>query len=170
VKAHLDPPDYGPWPNLYGKGKVFPARVDPYRPPRRRGDRPSPAWPVWQGGFRMTTFALNAGPLAAAGGSPLGYLDERADSSVSTLPLGRGRVVFFADSFDDADAAADDIARLMLTGAWDGEWRKIRVRSALVTSRGAPLALAPVPRGSDVIVFGERHDDVAPILRKAPEN
>ncbi len=170
ARAHLDPPDYGPWPNLYGKGKVFPAGVDPYRPPRRRGDGPSPAWPVWQGGFRMTTFALNAGPLAAAGGTPLGYLDGRADSSVSTLPLGRGRVVFFADSFDDADAAADDIARLMLTGAWDGDWRAVRVRSALVTSHGTPLALAPVPPGSDVIVFGARHDDVAPILRKAPEN
>lgn len=154
---NLAPPDYSKWPRLYAQGSVFPPRVNVVTPPVTRGRTPAEFWRVWRGEFDRTTFATNTGPLLKLGGYPLGFIDARVNSSVSVIPVGRGRVVFFADAFADPAEGASLIAQLLFTGVWY-QPTHLREYDGTLTASGPPMTLAGTKAGDRIAVFGDGSD------------
>ncbi|MFI5388529.1 MAG: hypothetical protein ACHQY2_02330 [Candidatus Eremiobacterales bacterium] len=140
------------WPQLYSSSGPLDAhdRVD--SPPLHHGTIEAPLDRATGLTYDATPFDVDARRLGAIGGAPLAYIDSVDDSSVSQLPIGRGRVVIFGDAFADEMDAAREIAQVVATGAWFAP-RDVRVVASLDSSR--IRASIDVPRGHHVFAFGE---------------
>jgi len=148
-------PDYSQWRQLYGGGRtIFPPTVNIFYPPVTHGTIAVPSLPASQIDFDRTTYPLNVGPLLAAGGRSLAYIDERDNSSVSSLPIGRGTLIFFADAFDDEIFAAQTLAQLLFTQAWAPRSR-IAATAGQLSPGTPPMSIGPLAGGDSVAVFGE---------------
>jgi len=147
------------WRQLYGSGafSIFPTHVNVYAPPVDHGEDVVTAWYASRIEFDRTTFPLNTGPLVKAGGRPLTYVDAHYNSSVSTIPYGRGTIVFFADTFNDEIHAARSIAQLLFTTAWFRP-EQLSVSDGQVTDGGAPLETEILRPESSFIVFGDQFE------------
>ena len=144
-------PDVSAWPQLFApRGPIF-ANADPRSPQLRFAARAAPLQAATGLTFTATTFSVDARRLTSAGGSALAYIDDRGDSSVSELPIGRGRVVIFGDAFDGELQAAAAIAQVIATGAWFDP-RGLHV--AAVVDASHPDAAVALPRGTHAFAFG----------------
>jgi hypothetical protein len=150
--------DYTPWRLWYAGNSLFPARVDTLTPPLASGTVPAPTWPVARLSFARTTFAVNEGPLHARGGTAIGFIDDRVNSSVSVIPYGRGRIVFFGDGFDDEIVAAEAVAQIFATQAWFSP-ASATVADGWIGPHAPPLTLHPPARTTHAFIFGEYPDD-----------
>jgi len=144
--------DPSSWPRLYSRSGPLDARDRVDSPPLRHGTLEARLDRATGLTYDATTFHVDARRLAAVGGSPLAYIDADDDSSVSQLPIGRGRVVIFGDAFADEMDAAREIAQVVATGAWFAP-REVRVVASLDSSR--PRASIDVPSGHHLFAFGE---------------
>jgi hypothetical protein len=147
--SHADPSS---WPRLYARTGPLDARDVLSSPPLRYGAIVAQLDRATGLTFDATTFHVDARRLLAIGGSPLAYVDESGDSSVSELPIGRGRVVIFGDAFPDELDAARQIAQTVATGAWFAP-RRIRVVATL--GPATPTKSIEVPSGTRLFAFGE---------------
>ncbi|MDE2482124.1 MAG: hypothetical protein KGN02_08035 [bacterium] len=154
--------DYTAWRSWYAVGSLFPQEVQRFSPPIGRGTLPSMYYGETNSTFARTTFAVNVGPMLHLGGAPLGFIDDKANSSVNVIPYGHGRVVFFGDGFDDEILAAQNVAQILASNAW------YRPRASqiitLVVHGHTALNFPPLRHGQRVYVFGEYPDD-APFSR-----
>lgn len=144
--------DPSSWPRLYSKSGPLDARDRLDSPPLRHGTVAAPLDRATGLIYDATTFDVDARRLGAIGGSPLAYVDADGGSSVSQLPIGRGRVVIFGDAFPDEMEAAREIAQVVATGAWFAP-RDVRIVATLDASR--PRASIAVPSGHRTFAFGE---------------
>lgn len=155
--AVVDPRPW--WSELYGSGpnSIFPLHVNIFAPPIEHGTYASPAWYGSRIDFDRTTFPLNVGPLQERGGRALAYVDEHDNSSVSTIPYGRGTIVYFADSFNDEVHAARTIAQLLFTTAWfDPD--ELHIRDGYVVDGGEPLTTEKLRPSASLSVFGDQFE------------
>lgn len=153
----LSSADPSSWPRLYGRDGPLDARDTLDSPPLRYGTVASPIDQATGLTYDVTTFHVDARRLFAIGGSPLAYVDAAGDSSVSQLPLGRGRLVIFGDAFADELDAARQIAQVVATRAWFAP-RGIRVVALLgpTTSRmSMPRTTFATSKNRRIFAFGE---------------
>jgi hypothetical protein len=148
-------PDYTEWANLYGSGKIF-TNVD-YSPdpPVRRGTLQTGARHLWRSDFDRTTWALDSLALQKLGGVPLGFTDEHGASSVSVVPIGRGRLIFFGDPFQDPHEAANTLAQALFTGVYLGDTNRLQERDTRFVQNGPPLRFAKLEAKARVTAFGD---------------
>ncbi len=149
-------PDPGVWPMLYSTrgDTVFAREQNVFFPPVTYGRRVDARWHVLGVDFSRTTLPLNSGPLLHAGGHILGSIDSNFNSSVSTMPLGRGTLVFFADAFDDEIVAADTLTQLLLCDAWSPRAR-VTKRDGYLADNGPPMTIALPPQTAYVEAFAD---------------
>ncbi len=149
-------PDPDMWPMLYSThgDTIFARDQNVFFPPVTYGRRVDARWHVLGVDFSRTTLPLNSGPLLHAGGHILGAIDSNFNSSVSTMPLGRGTLVFFADAFDDEIVAADTLTQLLLCDAWSPRADVTKLNGYL-TDNGPPMTIAIPHETADVEAFGD---------------
>ncbi len=149
-------PDPDIWPELYStRGDTIFARAqNVFAPPVTYGDRIDPRSHARGVDFARTTMPLNSGPLFQAGGRALGSIDSNFNSSVSSIPIGAGTAVFFADGFDDEIAAADTISQLLLCDAWSPRARATAYDGYLADG-GPPMTIALPTDTAYVDAFGD---------------
>ena len=148
----LSSADPSSWPRLYDRNGPLDARDGLDSPPLRYGAVVSPLERATGLTYDVTTFHVDARRLGAIGGTPLAYVDASGDSSVSQLPVGRGRLVIFGDAFADELDASRQIAQVVATEAWFAP-RGIRV-VAMLGSTPSRMSV-DVPKTSGVFAFGE---------------
>jgi len=148
----LSQADPSSWPRLYARTGPLDARDVLASPPLRYGTTASPLDRATGLTFDATTFHVDARRLMAISGATLAYVDASGDSSVSQLPLGKGRVVIFGDAFPDELDAARQIAQVVASGAWF-EPRRLRVVATLASQTSQKSI--DIPNDSRVFAFGE---------------
>jgi hypothetical protein len=161
-------PDPGMWPTLYSTrgDTVFAREQNVFFPPVTYGRRIDPRTHVLGVEFARTTFPLNSGPLLRAGGHIIGRLDDHYNSSVSTLPIGRGTAIFFADTFDDEIVAADTITQLLLCNAWSPRAHALTYNGYLPDG-GQPMTIS-LPRDTAYVDAFGNVDGLGPYASYRP--
>ncbi len=149
-------PDPGIWPTLYSRSgdTIFAREQNIFAPPVTYGTRIDARWHVPGFAFARTTLPLNSGPLLRRGGIILGTIDTNFNSSASSLPMGRGTLVFFADAFDDEIDAADSLSQLLLCDTWSPRARAVHYDGYLPDG-GPPMTIALPHDTARLAVFSD---------------
>ena len=156
--GHVVGPDYEPWRKLYGPGSLaaFAKVSDPWSPPLGVGTSIAQYWSVNRLDFSRTTFPVKVGALEADGGTPLGFVSEQGFSSISQLPIGKGRLVVFGDAAWNEIDAAHAVVQILYTGSW---YEPRDIRSSVVEVGRVPRLYAVRDRhGSQVQVYATSPD------------
>lgn len=152
VPGEVRGPDTSVWPRLYAASGPLRTVPDIHSPPLQFGTIEAPGRAASGVTFNLTTFGVDANRLSRAGGRAIGYIDDLGDSSVSVLPLGAGRAVIFGDADENELTAAQDIAQIILTGAWFDP-RASRVGARI--GPGDAQTTIVVPDGMHLFAFGD---------------
>jgi hypothetical protein len=121
--------------------------VDPGKVTGRNGDTPTDLARALNLEFQSTAVGVLIDPLTAAGGRVLGFTGA-GYSSISVLPVGRGRVVIFAGDTYNEIPIAHDLSLLLLSGVF----------SAAGDVSYTDVSQARLGQGGDVLWNPDTHD------------
>jgi hypothetical protein len=149
-------PDPQMWPTLYSThgDTIFARAQNIFAPPVTFGTRTDPRWHLPAIEFVRTTLPLNSGPLLHGGGRILGSIDAHLNSSISSLPVGNGTLVFFADAFDDEISASDVLSQLLLCSTWSPRAHAVRYDGYLPDG-GPPMTIVLPHDTAKLDIFGD---------------